>query len=410
MGYGRPKVLMLVLDGLGDWPDARLDNRTPLEAATKPNLDRLAAAGGTGLLHVLGRGRVPGSDVAHLSLFGYDPACFYSGRGPIEARGLGLSLQHGDVALRANIGTVEDGIVIDRRAGRLSDTSGFVKDLDGITIDAVTFVVRPATAHRAVVIMRGEGLSARISDGDPHETGVEILDPQPLDGSDESRRTASVLARFLEKSHRILNESPLNRERKARRQPRANYVLVRGAGHVREVPSFAQRYHDLKAACIAGGGLYRGIGAYLGMDVLSVDGANGGDDTDVRAKIGAARRALDAYDFVFVHIKGPDILGHDGNPTGKREFIERADGGFQPLVELEDTVLVVTADHSTPCALKNHSADPVPVLFHGPGVRVDLVCTFDERACAQGVLGHFTGAELMPQIMNLLGLLPLEGA
>ena len=407
----KAKVMLVIMDGLGDRPIAALDGKTPLEAAATPNMDRLAATGVSGMMHTLGRGRVPGSDVAHLAIFGYDADTYYSGRGPIEVRGLGIPLEGGDVALRGNLGTVdENDVIVDRRAGRIADVTDFVKDLDGTTIDDVTFIVRPGTGHRAGVIMRGKGLSANISDADPHAVKLSVRDPRPLDDSDEAKRTASVLAKFLAHAHEQLDANPLNAERRASGQMPANYLLVRGAGYYRGIPSFTDRYHGLKAACIAGGGLYKGIGAYLEMDLLSVAGATGQADSDVSAKLTHARSSLDAYDFVFVHIKACDAFAHDGNAVGKKDFIEKVDAAMPAVLDMEDTLLVLTADHTTPCALGDHSGDPVPLLINGPGVRVDKVTAFGERACTHGGLGQLLGLELMPELMNLCGLAKLEGA
>jgi 2,3-bisphosphoglycerate-independent phosphoglycerate mutase len=404
------KVIFIVMDGLGDRPVREFGEKTPLEKANTPNFDRFAANGVCGLMYTLGRGRTPGSDIAHLAIFGYDPAKYYTGRGPIEVRGLGIPLLTGDVALRGNFGTVDRcGIIIDRRAGRVRDVSEFASALDGTIIDGVTFVVKPGTAHRAGVVMRGPGLSARISDADPHVGGVAVRPPEPLDASAEARHTAKALSEFLERAHSVLSGLPINQNREQQGLPPANYLLVRGAGYYSNVPSIYERC-GLRAACIAGGGLYKGIGAYLGMDLIVVPGATALPDTDVLAKFRAAVLALETHDFVFVHVKAADSLGEDGNFQGKSDFIERVDEAASVLAGLDDVLILVTGDHSTPCVLRKHSSDPVPVLVHGPGVRVDAVTSFGERACALGGLGHFSGLELMPQVLNLLGTSHLEGA
>ena len=411
MSTAKAKTILVIMDGLGDRPRAEFDGLTPLEAAATPNMNRLATEGISGLMHTLGRGRVPGSDVAHLSLFGYDPDKCYSGRGPIEVRGLGIPLEHGDIAFRGNLGTVgDDDKIVDRRAGRIADVTELVSGLDGMMVDDVKFIVRPGTAHRAGVIMRGPGLSAQITDADPHESGVPIRDPKPLDDTSEARRTADVLARFLKKSHQVLSASPVNAARVKANELAANYLLLRGAGYYHAIPPFSERYHGQKAACIAGGGLYKGIGAYLEMDLIEVPGATAQPNTDVRAKFTYAVEALKHHDFVFVHVKPTDTYGHDGDAAGKKAFIERIDRELEVLMGVKDTLVILSADHSTPCELKEHSGDPVPLLIHGPGVRKDSVTEFGERACMAGGLGHFNGVELMPQIMNLLGLMKLEGA
>lgn len=405
------KVVFVIIDGLGDRPVRELGDLTPLESANTPNLDKIASNGINGAMITLGRGMVPGSDVAHLAVFGYDRNKYYSGRGPIEIAGLGIKLKHGDVALRSNLGTLDlaSNKIVDRRAGRLRDVSAFIKDLDGIEIDGVNFKVVPGTGHRAGVIMRGEGLSANITDADPHIEGLEPSYPMPKDDTPEAKRTAEVLSKFIDASHKILAGLEENNVRAKSGLHVANYLLVRGAGFYTEVPSFYSRY-GLNACVVAGAGLYKGIGAFLGMDVISVDGANGQPDTNIVAKVNSVKENLKKYDFVFVHIKAADSLGEDGNFNGKKLFIERIDSAIKDLADLEDVLLVITGDHSTPCEIKRHSADPVPVVMHGVGIRKDNVINFGERSCVVGGLGSISGADLMPEIMNIIGLSKLIGA
>ncbi|MBM3333387.1 2,3-bisphosphoglycerate-independent phosphoglycerate mutase [Candidatus Sumerlaeota bacterium] len=406
------RILLLVCDGLGDRPIAELAGKTPLEAARTPNLDRLAEQGICGLMHSLGRGLTPGSDTSHLNILGYDWREFYSGRGTIEVAGLGMELRHGDVALRGNLATVDEDLKItDRRAGRITDTSPFTRLLDGIEIEGVKFVVRPGTAHRAGIIMRGEGLSANVSDNDPHEPGLKVWAVKPRDQSPEAARTADVLNKFLSRAYEILRSCDENKKRVAEGQLAANYLLVRGAGFYRHVPPFAERHFGLKACCIAAGGLYRGIGAFTGMTVLDMlPGTTALPNSDIRAKFLKAREMLGEYDFVFVHVKAADSLGEDGNWQGKRDFIERIDEAAELLLDLGDTFVVVTADHSTPCAMRKHSADPVPILIAGDGVRADAVKEFGERAVANGGLGRMVGTDIMPELLSLIGKSKLIGA
>jgi len=406
---GESRIVLVVCDGLGDRPVPELNHRTPLEAAKTPHLDALAARGITGLMHALGRGKTPGSDTSHLNILGYDYEQFYSGRGTIEVAGLGMELREGDVALRGNMGTVDEHLcILDRRAGRIRDTAPFARLLDGLEIEGVRFLVRPGTAHRLGIILRGEGLSAHITDNDPHEPGLEVWEVKPRDRSHEAARTATVLNRFLAKAHEILRESEENRRRVAEGQLPANYVLVRGAGFYRHVPPFEQR-HGLTACCIAGGGLYKGLGAYTGMKVIEVEGATALPNSDIRAKFRKTREMLAGYDFIFTHVKAADSLGEDGDWAGKRDFIERLDEAAELLLDV-DAIVCVTADHTTPCMLKKHSADPVPILMAGQGVRVDHVKEFGERAVMTGGLGRMVGTDVMPELLNLIGQYKLVGA
>lgn len=404
------KVIFIVCDGLGDRPIPEFDRKTPLEAANTPNLDRLARGGISGAMDTVDIGVRPGSDTAHLALLGYDPHVYYTGRGPFEAAGIGMEVRPGDVCFRVNMGTVDENlVVVDRRAGRIDDTSEFAKLFDGTVIDGVTFLLKKGTGHRVGLVIRGEGLSDKITDCDPHVEGGKIYQAKPKDGSDEARFTAEVLNKFLTESHRKLKNLSINKKREREGKPPANYFLVRGAGVLPELPSFKDKY-GLEAICISGAGLYKGVGRLLGMATPTVDGATGKPDSRLGNKIKKVIEEFRNYDFFFVHFKGADTLGEDGDYQGKKKFIEEIDRAIAPLFDLKDCLIVVTADHSTPCSLKAHSADDVPVTIHGKNVRDDDVKHFNERECAKGRLGHIKGLNLMPIIIDLMGLAELFGA
>ena len=405
------KTICVIFDGVGDRPIKEFGGKTPIEAAETPNFDAITKKSLCGLVHTLGRGVRPGSDVSHLEIFGYPINQYYTGRGPIEVAGLGMKLQQGNVALRGNFGTVDkDWNILDRRAGRIRVVDEFTAAIDGIEIDGVKFAVKPGTVHRAGVVMQGEGLSAAISDSDPHETGFPVSTVVPTDYSKEAKFTADAVNKFLKRSYEILDSMDANKKRAAGGDLPANFLLLRGAGMYPSMPSFAEKY-DMKACCIAGGGLYKGIGAFLGMDILEVDGATALADTNVEAKFKTALNAVKDYEFIFVHVKATDSLAEDGNFNGKKEFVEKIDKALALFLDLpDDILLVMTADHSTACELKAHTADPVPVMFANPSVRIDDVCTFSEREFAKGGYGFAEGKDIMPQIMNLMGKLHLVGA
>jgi 2,3-bisphosphoglycerate-independent phosphoglycerate mutase len=405
------KTICLIFDGLGDRPIKEFGGKTPLEAAHTPNFDSIAKKSLCGVMQTLGRGVRPGSDVSHLAIFGYPLEQYYTGRGPIEVAGLGIQLQEGDVAFRGNFGTVDSSWnILDRRAGRIRVVDEFAQAIDGLTIDGIQCIVKPGTAHRAGVVLRGEGLSSAISDADPHEEGKPVLTVHPLDDSSEAAFTANVLNKFMRKSYEILDALASNKKRSTDGLFPANFLLLRGAGVYPSMPKFNEKY-ALKSCCIAGGGLYKGIGAFLGMNLIHVDGATALPDTNVEGKFKTALEMLDKYNFIFVHVKATDSLAEDGNPEGKKSFIEKCDKAMALLTNLpDDVLLVVTADHSTACELKAHSADPVPVIFSNPSVRSDSVIKFSERACAEGGFGYVEGKDIMPQVMNLMGKLHLIGA
>ncbi|HKZ99592.1 MAG TPA: 2,3-bisphosphoglycerate-independent phosphoglycerate mutase [Thermoplasmata archaeon] len=395
------KILLFIFDGLGDRPVTELGHKTPLEAAPKPALDWFASNGVNGLLDPIAPGVRPGSDTSHLALLGYDPFEVYTGRGPFEAAGVGIEVRKGDIAFRGNFVTVDDANrIVDRRAGRIREgTAELAAALDGMKLGRVVAHFRAGTDHRAALVLRGKGLSPNVGDTDPHEVGAEILEAKPTEG--KAKATAKAVNAFTREARERLEDHPVNRARVAKGEPPANGVVLRGAGIVPHLPSVAERY-GLKAAGIAGVALIKGICRAVGIEVLDVRGATGGLDTDMIGKADAALRALGSHDFVLVNVKAADLCGHDGNASEKIRAIERIDGMMAHLkAQLPgDAVIALTADHSTPVALKDHSGDPVPVTIFGDGVHVDDVSRFDERSAAKGGLGRIRGLDLMPILLS----------
>ena len=398
---GRLKILLLVFDGLGDRPVTELGHKTPLEAANKPTLDWFAQNGISGLLDPIAPGVRPGSDTSHLALLGYDPFEVYTGRGPFEAAGVGIEVQKGDIAFRGNFVTVDgDRKIVDRRAGRIREgTDELAKSLDGLKLGRVKALFRAGTEHRAALVLRGKGLSPKVSDTDPHETGLEVLEAMPLEP--RAKATAKAVNLFTDKAFELLADHAVNRARTAKGEPAANLVVFRGAGIVPHLEPFPER-HGLKSAGIAGVALIRGICRALGIDVLEANGATGGLDTDMIAKADKALEALASYDFVFVNVKATDLCGHDGKASEKIRVIDRLDQMMAHVKSqlAEDVLVAITADHSTPVALKEHSGDPVPLTIFGEGIHVDDVQRFDERSVARGGLGRIRGLDLMPVLLS----------
>jgi 2,3-bisphosphoglycerate-independent phosphoglycerate mutase len=408
------KLLFVVLDGLGDRPIPELGGKTPLEYANTPNMDKLASLGMNGLLHVIGPGITPGSDTAHLALFGVDPFKYYTGRGPFEAAGIGLEVKEGDVAFRTNFATIDNnGIITDRRAGRIREgTEELVALFTGMEIDGIQILLKAGTEHRAALILRGEVLSDKVSENDPHVEGKKPLEFKALDDSQEAKKTAEVLTKFVSKAQSILSETDFNKKRKENGSLQANYFLVRGAGQVPKLPNFEKEY-CLETACVAGGGLYKGVGRMLGMHIIEDSRLTGGTNTDLKTKFDITFKALQDYDFVFTHIKGTDNLSHDGKPVEKANFIEKVDKElkrFLPDNTDQDLVIMVTGDHSSPCSFKDHSADPVPIIIYSKDCRKDDVEKFGESFAAKGNLGHLVGKDIMGIALNEMKLVHKFGA
>ncbi len=394
------RILMLILDGVGDRAVEELNGKTSLEAAETPNLDHFAKKGENGLMDTISPGVRPGSDTGHLALLGYDPFEVYRGRGPFEAAGAGMELEPEDVAFRCNFATLKDGKIVDRRAGRIKEgREELAEALQELDLE-VDFHFQETIEHRAVLVLQGSGLGGDVSDIDPHEGDVEFHEAIPLVDSDDNIRTAEILNEFTKKSVDILSDHPVNEEREKNGKLPANIILPRGGGKVPDLRGLKES-QGLDGAAISGITLVRGVCALTDMDLIDVPEATGGLDTDVDAIIDSTITALEDHEFVLVNIKGCDLAGHDGLTQQKIDFIEKIDSSLEPLKELEDTYIAITGDHSTPVTVKEHSADPLPLTIWGDDVRTDDVEKYHERACSKGSLHRIEGKDLLPVLKDL---------
>jgi 2,3-bisphosphoglycerate-independent phosphoglycerate mutase len=376
------KIVMVVMDGLGDIPCPEFDNKTPLEYAKTPNMDALARESVCGRHIPVMPGITPGSGPGHLGIFGYDPKKVVIGRGVLEAVGLGLELKHGDVAARANFATLDDsGRITDRRAGRIPTEKneelcgilGEIKEIDGVEI-----IVRPGKGHRFVVILRGENLNPAVNDTDPQHEGHVPLKAEPQ--KEEAAFTASVINKFVERAERLLhNHHP------------ANGILLRGISSRPKIPGFKEKY-KLEAAAIASYPMYRGIADLLGMTLLPAPDS-------IEGLFKTYLEFHNKYDFFFIHVKGTDQAGEDGEFLTKVNVIEKVDRALPILLEKRPNVLAITGDHSSPCPMRSHSWHPVPVLVNSQFCGSDDAVRFTENQCNIGGLGFFESRHLMPLIM-----------
>lgn len=401
--------MILVMDGMGDRPIKELNNQTPLQAANTPNMDQMAKEGITGIMDSIAPGIRPGSDTAHLSILGYNPYEVYTGRGPFEASGVALDVIPGDIAFRCNFSTMdENGIVTDRRAGRIREgTKDLVEKLNTMVLDDykdIKIIFKESTGHRAVLVLRGEGLSDKVSDADPKVEGKAPAEVVALDGSAEAEKTADILNKVVAKTYEMLKDHPVNLERIKNDLPPANVVIPRGAGAVPEVEPINDKY-EINSACIAETGLIMGIARFAGMDVIEMEDVTGGVDTNldnIRDTIIDQVKNSD-HDFFLINIDGADEAGHDGNVKQKVEFIEKVDKVvMSELLKLEDVYIFLTADHSTPISVKNHTGDPVPILIRGPEVRTDDVEEYNEFATYKGGLCRIRGSDVMNIMMDYM--------
>jgi 2,3-bisphosphoglycerate-independent phosphoglycerate mutase len=418
------QLVYVCLDGLGDDPNPELGGQTPLEAARTPNLDRLAAQGSQGLVTTVGPDIAPESDIAVFAILGYDPRQEHPGRGVLEAVGSGMDFRDGELALRVNFATQEGGEIVDRRVGRdlpSEDSHALAAEVgEKVALPEATFDLRATVEHRGALVLRSSAgrLSAEVGNTDPAYrkegplgVALETFEPrvaraEALDDSEEARRAADLVNRFTEESARVLDASEVNARRRAEGRLAANLILSRDGGdHVPHLTPIKERFGP-SWGCFVEMPVERGIAMVLGMAPVDAPA-----DLPRREQYAAwaalAAEALGGYDALYIHIKGPDIPAHDGRARDKMEVIEDIDAAFfgevLPLLDRGRVVVAVTADHSTSCVRKAHTADPVPLLVAGPGVPADATQTFGERAAARGRLGSLAGIDVLPGIVSLLG-------
>lgn len=423
------RVIYVILDGLGDDPIREFDGRTPLEAASTPNLDSLARRGVNGTVYTVGKGIAPESDIAVFAMLGYDPREHHSGRGPLEALGSGMDVRDGDLAFRCNFATVEDGMrIADRRVGRdltSDEAQRLAQEVNAsVKLPGASAELRATVEHRCVLHVRRDGdpLSAEVTNTDPAYAregalGVAletfepvVLDCKPLPGheDDEAARAAADLTNeWVRRSHEILENSEINARRRKNGKLPGNVVLCRDGGdHLPKPPSFETRY-GARWGCFVEMPVERGISLVLGMGQVPVPMKGTGtfeQQYEVWAR--TALEAIDEYEGLYIHIKGPDVPAHDGRFEDKRDVIEAIDaaffGGLLPELP-RDVIVAVTADHSTSCPKKAHTDDPVPLVIAGPGVSEDAVMTYGEAAARKGAIGLIQGVEIMPRLLDLAG-------
>ncbi|NQT78898.1 MAG: 2,3-bisphosphoglycerate-independent phosphoglycerate mutase [Candidatus Aminicenantes bacterium] len=384
------KIVLLVLDGLGGLP---VQGKTELEAAQTPNLDLLAAKSVCGLTDPVFMGITPGSGPAHLALFGYDPTKYILGRGILEALGSGVEVGKNDLVARGNFATLKDGLIIDRRAGRIptSENKKLCQRLNNSlkSIEGTKIALFPGKEHRFVAKFTGEGLSEALSDADPQKENKPRVPVQAL--SQDASKTALIVNRFLDEVTDLLKSTP-----------KTNTVLLRGFSQYPSLSTMREHY-KLKPAAIANYPMYKGLAKLVGMEILET-GEN------LSAIFETAEKYYKDYDFFYIHVKKTDSAGEDGNFEAKKDAIEEADSYIPRLVALQPDVLVVSSDHSTPSLLKTHSWHPNPFLLHSKTSLPDDVTRFSEKECCHGYLGRFQAMYAMPLMLAHAGKLKKFGA
>jgi len=407
--------LFIVLDGVPDRPCIILENKTPLEAAKTPNLDFITKNSKLGYAYVVDKGIAPESDTAVISLLGYDPFTQYTGRGPLEAIGSKIKLNKGDLALRCNFGTLEEGKLIDRRAGRTLTTKEASSLSEAINQKVKLpnqFIFKNTTGHRGVLVIRGN-LSSNISNTDPaykkegpiseakENPQEKVLQSKPLDKKKSSEESADLVNEFVKQSYSVLKEHPINIKRKEQNLLPANVILTRDAGN--SLPEFEKKQDW---AILATMPLEKGIAKLAGISTLlyKEPKLNSKDlyknlKSSLKSAIKAAKKHIKKghFETYYIHLKETDLPGHDNKPLQKLKLIELIDKKFFSFIKKqlkkENFKLIITADHSTPCSLKAHSSDPVPVLYYGNGI--DETQRFTEKESKKGALGELEGKKIL---------------
>ncbi len=420
-----PRLALIVLDGLGDRPHPDTGGKSPVEAAATPNLDSLVARGRMGQVVVVGPGVAPESDAGVFALLGFDPVRDSPGRGVLEALGIDVPLSPSDVALRLNFATVDgDGTILDSRVGRsLSTPEGqqlaqSLTSADLLASEGIHAEVRSTVGHRGVLWLHptdGGRLSPNVSNADPFYEKVggmgqarrpetpKIQTVEPLDPSPEAARTARAIDHYLSAAASVLAGHRVNARRALSGKKIANALLVRNAGALPDHPRATfEAKHGLRGASLTEMPVERGIARVLGLDDRYVGPMGPDRDAGYRDRAREARSLLDNHPFVYVHLKGPDEPGHDGNAPLKQEVVEAIDrsffGPFLEGLDLSSCRVAVTADHATPAILRSHSDDPVPLLLVGAGVlhgSGDATGKFGEATAARGSLGTRRGADVL---------------
>jgi len=385
------KLVVLLGDGMADLPIEALQGRTPLQAAKKPNMDRLAKQGRSGLAQTVPDGFPPGSDVANLSVMGYAPSRHYTGRAPLEAAAMDVQLGAADIAFRCNFVTIEKGIMQDYSAGHISTEEGreLIEALAPLMPNRKLYA---GVSYRNLLVLKA---GAKAVCTPPHD-----ISDQPVASHLPSGPYAELLISLMEAAGPILANHPVNLNRIAAGKRPANAIWLWGQGPAPTMPSFAEKYM-LEGAMISAVDLLKGIGRYAGLEVIDVTGATGNIDTNYEGKVEAALRALERLDFVYLHIEAPDEAGHEGDTALKVKAIELFDEKVVgPVIKGldesgQDWRVLLLPDHATPISIKTHSRDPVPFTIAGTGVQPDGVERFDETAARQGGYGRVQATELV---------------
>ena len=400
------KRIIILGDGMADEPIAALGGKTPLQAAHKPTIDTIARLGKNGVFSTVPEGFKPGSEIANMTVLGYNVRTEFEGRGSLEAASIGVAIQPGEMAMRCNIICTQDGKIKNHSAGHISNEEAkilidYLQEKLGNDI----FTFHNGISYRHLLVMKGG--DKRINCTPPHDVpGTPVKDVMIQALVSEAQETARLLNELTIKSQELLKDHPVNLKRMAQGKDPANSIWVWSPGYKPSMQPLAQKVGITSGAVISAVDLIKGIGIYAGLESIEVEGATGLFDTNYEGKAQAAIEALKTNDFVFLHVEASDEAGHEGDIDLKVKTIEYLDSRIvKPIFDevskwTEPVTMAILPDHPTPCAIKTHTNAPVPFVIYNPTQQGDSVQVYDEQAALQGSYGHVSGDEFMQLLFD----------
>ncbi|MDD4488921.1 MAG: cofactor-independent phosphoglycerate mutase [Paludibacter sp.] len=399
------KYIIILGDGMSDEPIPELGNKTPLQVANKPNIDKIAALGRCGMLHTIPAGYAPGSEIANMSVMGYNVPEVFEGRGSLEAASMGVDIAQGEMAMRCNLICIENGKIKNHSAGHISNEEAeelilfLQKELGN---ERVSFY--PGVSYRHLLKVKGG--SKKLKCTPPHDVpGTLFADVMIKAAEKEAAETVDLLNDLILRSQDLLENHPVNLKRAAEGKDKANSIWPWSPGYKPAMKTLQELYGVKSGTVISAVDLIRGIGVYAGLKVVLVEGATGLYNTNYEGKAQAAIEALKTDDFVYLHIEASDEAGHEGDVDLKVKTIEYLDSRIvKPIIETvsswdEPVTMAILPDHPTPCALRTHTMDPVPFIIYRPGETGDEVQVYDEFTCRKGSYGELREMEFMQHFM-----------
>lgn len=401
------KYLIILGDGMADEPIAKLGNKTPLQVAHKPTIDKIASLGQSGMLYTIPEGYAPGSEIANLTVLGYDVDKVFEGRGSLEAASMGIPIHEGEMAMRCNLICIEDGKIKNHSAGHISteEANELIAFLNEKLSDEIVKFY-PGVSYRHLLIMKGG--NKKITCTPPHDVpGTSFSSVLIKEQVPEAKSTAEFLNNLILRSQKLLENHPVNLKRKAEGKDPANSIWPWSPGYKPRMQTMPEIYGFKSGVVISAVDLIKGIGVYAGLKPVEVEGATGLYDTNYEGKAQAAIDALLENDFVYLHIEASDEAGHEGDIDLKVKTIEFLDNRvvkpiFEELQQWEEPVAIaILPDHPTPCALRTHTSDAIPFIIYKKGIQPDDVQVYDEFAARKGSLGYLKGSEFIRKFLKL---------